>query len=118
MFVSRYDKPEWLDWALANNRITNEFHAECTANISAGVRNGWIVEIDYSALEVVTLAAFSQDKALINALLNDVDMHCLRLSKKLGEPYEDVLRKCKDKAHPENARYDLMRTLIKPPSFA
>lgn len=118
MFVSRYDDVHWLAWALSAFRIDKEFYDECMANIAAGIRNGFIVELDYSALEVVTLAAFSQDKQLIKALLDNIDMHCLRLSKKLNEPYEDVKRKCKDDKDPQHKEYDAMRTDIKPPSFA
>lgn len=80
--------------------------------------DGVIIEADYAALEVVCLAAFSKDRNLVRALLDNIDMHCLRLSKKLGEPYEDVLRKCKDKNDPEHDAYKTMRTDIKPPSFA
>lgn len=80
--------------------------------------DGVIVEADYTAVEVVTLAAFSQDQALIDALVAGTDMHCLRLSKKLGESYESVLEKCKTKDHPEFHKYDQMRTDIKAPSFA
>lgn len=118
MFVSRFDSPKWLIWALENQRIDQAFFDRCMHNLRVGKKNGYIVELDYSALEVVTLAAFSQDKNLIAALLNDIDMHCLRLSAQLGEPYEDVLRKCKDEDDPEHARYDAMRTDIKPKAFA
>lgn len=118
MFVSRYDSPAWLEWAEKSGLITTEFATECKCNIAFGIRNGYIVEEDYTALEVVTLAAFSQDKNLIGALLNGTDMHCMRLSKKLNEPYEDVLKKCKDENHPQHAEYSRMRTDIKPPSFA
>ena len=80
--------------------------------------DGYIVGPDYTALEVVGLACFSQDKALCEALVNGTDMHCLRLAAKLGEPYEEVLRKCKDESHPDHAFYKKERTDIKPPSFA
>ncbi|HDC4630200.1 DNA polymerase [Enterobacter kobei] len=79
---------------------------------------GRIVEADYSALEVVGLAGFSKDKNLIRALLDGIDMHCMRLSAQLNEPYEDVLKKCKDESHPEHARYSQMRTDIKPKAFS
>jgi DNA polymerase I-like protein with 3'-5' exonuclease and polymerase domains len=118
MFTSRFDSVSWLMWALYNQVISQELHDECQANIAAGIRNGAIIEADYSALEVVTLAAFSKDRALIKALLEGIDMHCMRLSKKLNEPYESVLLKCKDEDHPEHAAYKTMRTDIKPPSFA
>ena len=79
--------------------------------------SGVIIEADYSALEVVTLAAFSKDKNLIRALLDGIDMHCMRLANQLKEPYADVLLKCKDKSHPDHERYDEMRTNIKPKAF-
>ena len=79
---------------------------------------GVIVEADYSALEVVTLAAFSKDKNLVKALLEGIDMHCMRLAKALGEPYEEVFQKCHDSAHPEHKRYKTLRTNIKPKAFA
>ena len=80
--------------------------------------HGRIVEVDYSALEVVMLAALTKDGDLLHHLLNGTDMHCYRLAFKLGEPYEDVLKKCKDESHPQHREYHQMRTDIKPPSFA
>lgn len=80
---------------------------------------GRIVEVDYSALEVVMLAALSGDENLLDKLVSGIDMHCLRLAAKLGEPYEDVLHKAvENQEHPEHKRYKQMRTDIKPPSFA
>lgn len=80
---------------------------------------GRIVEVDYSALEVVMLAALSGDENLLDKLVNGIDMHCLRLAAKLGEPYEDVLHKAvENQEHPEHKRYKQMRTDIKSPSFA
>lgn len=80
--------------------------------------NGRIVEVDYSALEVVMLCAMSKDMDLLVLLQNNTDMHCYRLAFKLGEPYEDVLEKCKNEDHPEHKKYSAMRTDIKPLSFA
>lgn len=79
---------------------------------------GRIAEIDYSALEVVVLAAISGDSELLRMLQEGIDMHCYRLAAKLKEPYEDVLKKCKDSSHPEHSKYDNMRTAIKPRAFA
>ena len=79
---------------------------------------GRIVEVDYSALEVVMLCAMTGDTDLLALLQAGVDMHCYRLAYKLGEPYEDVLLKCKDENHPEHRAYHQMRTDIKPLSFA
>lgn len=79
---------------------------------------GRIVEVDYSALEVVMLCAMTKDTDLLTRLQNGTDMHCYRLAFSLGEPYEEVLKKCKDETHPEHTKYSRMRTDIKPLSFA
>ncbi len=118
MFTSRYDSIEWLVWAAQLGRITVDFAQECANNIAAGIPNGFIVEADYSALEVVTLAAFSRDKNLTQALMDGIDMHCMRLSQQLKEPYAEVLKKCKDATHPDHERYSTMRTNVKPKAFA
>lgn len=79
---------------------------------------GYIVQVDYSALEVVMLAGLTGDTDLLQHLLNGTDMHCFRLAAKLGEPYTEVKLKCKDPTHPEHGRYSKLRTEIKAPSFA
>jgi DNA polymerase I-like protein with 3'-5' exonuclease and polymerase domains len=81
-------------------------------------KDGCILSSDYAALEVVMLAAMSNDTALLTHMQSGTDMHCLRLSGVLQEPYEEVLKKCKDRSHPEHARYAVMRTDIKPRAFA
>ena len=79
---------------------------------------GRIVEVDYTALEVVALAAISHDDNLMRNLLDGTDMHCYRLAGVLGEPYESVYEKCHNKDHPEHKKYKQMRTDIKPRAFA
>lgn len=118
MFTSRYDNPNWLRWAVGAGVISQEVHDECMVLADAGERAGAIVEADYSALEVVTLAAFSKDENLVKALLDGIDMHCMRLAQTLGEPYESVLEKCKNEAHPQHSEYSSMRTNIKRKAFA
>lgn len=118
MFTSRFDDPDWLNWAVAWGVIPKDVYDECMALINAGEEVGAIIEADYSALEVVTLAAFSKDKNLIKALLEGIDMHCMRLAQQLGEPYEEVLEKCKNEEHPDHKKYKTMRTNIKPKAFA
>lgn len=80
--------------------------------------SGRIVEVDYTALEVVTLASIADDINLLEQLIKGTDMHCYRLAFKLGEPYEEVYKKCHDKSHPEHKQYKDLRTAIKTPSFA
>lgn len=79
---------------------------------------GRIVEVDYSALEVVALAAISGDSNLMRMLIEGIDMHCYRLAAKLKEDYDEVVLKCNDKTHPEHKQYKQMRTDIKPRAFA
>ncbi len=80
--------------------------------------DGRIVEVDYSALEVVTLASISGDSNLSRMLIEGIDMHCYRLAAKLKEPYEEVFEKCHNKEHPQHKLYKQMRTDIKPRAFA
>jgi hypothetical protein len=80
--------------------------------------DGVIIEVDYSALEVVMLAALSGDRGLLDDLIAGTDMHCKRLAAKLGEDYSEVVRKCNDHNDPDHKRYKQMRTDIKAPSFA
>ena len=80
--------------------------------------DGRIVEVDYSALEVVMLCAMTGDTDLLALLQAGTDMHCYRLAFRLGEPYEDVMLKCHDETHPQHKEYKQMRTDIKPLSFA
>ena len=80
--------------------------------------NGRIIEVDYSALEVVMLCAMTRDMDLLALLQADTDMHCYRLAYRLGESYEDVYEKCHNEEHPEHKKYKQMRTDIKPLSFA
>lgn len=79
---------------------------------------GRIVEVDYSALEVVALASISGDKNLLENLLAGTDMHCYRLAGALGEDYESVVEKCTNQSHPEHKRYKDKRTDIKPKAFS
>ncbi|QNO11440.1 putative DNA polymerase [Acinetobacter phage Aristophanes] len=79
---------------------------------------GRVVEVDYSALEVVALASISGDKNLLENLLAGTDMHCYRLAGALGESYESVVEKCNNQSHPEYKKYKQLRTGIKPKAFA
>lgn len=81
-------------------------------------KDGRMVEVDYSALEVVALATISGDTNLMRMLIEGIDMHCYRLAAKLKEDYESVKLKCKDHTHPEHRLYSQMRTDIKPRAFS
>lgn len=78
---------------------------------------GAVIECDYTALEVVHLAALSGDKALLAALQAGTDMHTLRLSAKLQRPYEELMAILEDKEHPEYKSIKDQRQDIKAPSF-
>lgn len=81
-------------------------------------KDGRLTENDYGALEVVALASISGDKNLLDNLLAGTDMHCYRLAGALGEPYDDVFKKCHDKSHPDHKRYKQLRTDVKPRAFS
>lgn len=117
MFTSRYNDPEWLDWSLANRFITSEVYQYCTQALLRGEKPGCVLQADYNALEIRALAVFTKDRNLVKALEEGTDMHCLRLANQIGEDYESVLKKCKDKEHPEHEKYHAMRTAIKPKAY-
>lgn len=81
-------------------------------------KDGKIVEVDYTALEVVTLASISGDKNLLEQLIKGTDMHCYRLAFKEGLPYDEVYERCHNKDHPDHLEWKKKRSEIKTPSFA
>lgn len=80
--------------------------------------DGRVIEVDYTALEVVTLAAASGDHALIKNLNEGTDMHCYRLAFWEGLPYEEVYKHCHDEDDPDHKTWKAKRTAIKSKSFA
>lgn len=124
LFTSRFNDPVWLNWAYSRGRISRDFHRRCqrAINRSRGHREspkllGRVGSVDYSALEVVTLAAFSRDPVLIDLLDKGIDMHCYRLAEQMKMPYEEVKKRAKDEHHPEHARFKKLRTAIKVKAF-
>lgn len=80
--------------------------------------DGLILEADYSNLEVIVLAALSGDDKLAEFILSGRSMHTLNAANALGIAYEEFDAVLKDRNHPDNARYDLLRELAKPKEFA
>lgn len=79
---------------------------------------GRVIEVDYTSLEVVALAAISGDENLIQALKDGTDMHCFRLAFDLRMPYEEVYEYCHNEDHPKHKEFKELRTAIKRKSFA
>lgn len=80
--------------------------------------DGRIVEVDYSALEVVMGCVLSGDTKLLQLLQDGIDMHVYRLSFQEGMPYDEVYERCHNQDHPEHKLWKQKRTNIKAPSFA
>lgn len=99
------------DEGIAKSKVKEMFTSRFGAD-------GRIIEVDYSALEVVMLAAMTGDDKLLGLLQAGTDMHCYRLAFKLGEDYATVKAIVKDESHPQHNSYKTMRTDIKPLSFA
>lgn len=76
--------------------------------------DGYIVDIDYSQLEVVWQAFVTGDKAMKEDIRNGVDFHVKRLALKLGDTYDEVYQKAIIEKDPE---YVEMRKKIKVFSF-
>lgn len=80
--------------------------------------NGVIIEVDYSALEVVMGVVHSGDMELLRLLQAGTDMHCYRLAYQQAMPYEEVLELCHNETGAEYSKWKKLRTDIKAPSFA
>lgn len=59
-------------------------------------KGGKIIQSDFSSLEVYVQAILTLCQQLIADLRKGLDMHCVRLSQKLGLTYEEVHRRYKD----------------------
>ena len=53
--------------------------------------DGYIIEADFSQLEVIGLAFVSQDPVLYQDLRDNIDMHCLGASWLTGEDYDTLV---------------------------
>lgn len=79
--------------------------------------DGVILEADYSQIEVVGQAFLSGDPQMQQDVKDGIDFHCKRLSFKLKEDYEEVLKKCKDDTNDYYKEYSKKRKHIKIFSF-
>lgn len=80
---------------------------------SSRFTEGYMVEIDYSQIEVVVLALLSGDKNLIHDLNSGVDFHCKRVAIKNGISYVEAVQRCKDESHPDHVFWKAERTKCK-----
>lgn len=62
---------------------------------------GYIVQSDFTSLEIYTQAMLTGCQNLIHDLLAGLDMHCRRVSQTHGISYEDAVRLCKAEEVPE-----------------
>lgn len=72
---------------------------------------------DYSQIEVRLTAHYSQDPLLLDAYAKNQDIHTRTFCEMFGLDIEEVQRILKDKNHPLNAEYDVLRTVAKRINF-
>lgn len=58
-------------------------------------RHGYIIQSDFSSLEVYIQALLTQDPQLLADLKEGLDMHCQRVANKYKIPYNEAVRLCK-----------------------
>lgn len=75
--------------------------------------DGVIVEIDYSNLEVITLANFSRDPFLMKQITEGMNAHNINSAWKLGITYEEFMEVYENEEHPLYAEYDELRSDMK-----
>lgn len=97
---------------------TGKYKSEVKAMfVSRFGKDGKMVEIDYSQLEVVVMGLLSLDTNLCRDLNNKVDFHCKRVALKNSVSYEFALDACKNEDHPEYSEWKKERTKCKIFSF-
>lgn len=82
--------------------------------------DGYVVQSDFSSLEIYLQAILTKCKQLIADLKAGLDMHCLRLANTEGMPYEEVLilaKGNKKTGEPPVKEWDYKRTDSKVYSF-
>lgn len=77
------------------NKIRNAFSAQ-------DKENGLILSADYSQIELRLLAHITQDKHLMEAFINGIDVHTLTASKVFEVPVENVTKEMRRKAKAVN----------------
>lgn len=80
-------------------------------------KDGVMLEIDYSQLEVVVQGVLSLDCQLLKDLRNRVDFHCKRVAVSKGVSYEEALEWCKNEDHDNYPTWSVYRTGAKNFSF-
>ncbi|CUF02065.1 mitochondrial DNA polymerase I protein D, putative [Bodo saltans] len=70
--------------------------------VSRFAPHGKCIEVDYSQLEVITLAALSNDRQMIEDLKNNIDFHCKRVTMIRPDlSYDEVVLRAKKNKEPE-----------------
>lgn len=80
-------------------------------------KDGEMIEIDYSQLEIVIQGLLSKDKQLIKDLIAKVDFHCKRVAAKFNVTYEQAVKLCKDETGEDFVLWKSRRTGCKEFSF-
>lgn len=79
--------------------------------------DGYIIQSDFTALEVYVQAILTKCKQLIEDLRQGLDMHCVRVGQKEGITYEEALYRCKTETYEHYKDWDYKRTKAKVFSF-
>ena len=80
-------------------------------------KDGFMIEADYSQLEVVGQGVLSKDENLRNDLRHKVDFHCKRVAARFGCTYEEAVAWCKNEDYEDYALWKGRRTDAKVFSF-
>lgn len=103
---------------LQNIPIKTEFSSRIRAGFIPENENNVILSADYSQVELRLLAHYSQDKTLMKAFIDNLDVHTITASKIFNMPLEAVTKDQRRKAKTVNfgiiygqTRYGLSQTL-------
>lgn len=115
VFKSRFTKNYMMHWLSANGMA--DTHAAVNSPGTQALLNGggYVVQSDFSSLEVYIQALLTHCKNLLDDLRAGIDLHCMRLALKEHMEYGEVFALCKGDKYSEE--WDYKRTGAKRFSF-
>ncbi len=97
--------------------IPKEGTSEVKKMFTSRFKDGKILELDYSQLEVVVQGVLSKDRNLLQDLRDKIDFHCKRVMAKYKISYDEAVSRCKDEHNPLYPEWKRIRSSIKEFSF-
>lgn len=101
----------------SNPNLQNAGHSPIRNHFRSRFKDGMLMEVDLSQIEVVVQAFLSQDMDMIHDIIEGVDFHSKRAAFAHGVDYALVKEAVDDELHPDHAHWTKIRKGAKIVSF-